>query len=136
MPSKKSKPTKKMNKVTATRPVSKLDLTKPLKVGASRTPRSKSDVFGTIAQHAGIHRRDVAAVFHALGSLIKADLSKNGAGVFKVPGMMRITVIRKPATPARPGINPFTKEPITIAAKPASKKVRARPVKAIKDVVG
>ena len=44
--------------------------------------------------------------------------------------------MKKPATKQRPGINPFTKEPITIAAKPASKKVRARPVKAIKDVVG
>jgi DNA-binding protein HU-beta len=39
------------------------------------------------------------------------------------------------ATKERQGINPFTKEPITIAAKPPSKKVRARPVKAIKDVV-
>src|SRR5688572_28980931 len=101
-------PTKKTKKVTtgiAARPVSTLDLTKPLKVSAAATPRSKSDVFGTIAQHAGLHRRDVAAVFHALGSLIKADLSKSGAGVFKVPGMMRITVTRKPATKARPGIN-------------------------------
>ena len=107
MPTKKRMPTKKMTKVIATRPVSKLDLTKPLKVDASAKPRSKSDVFGTIAQQAVIHRRDVAAVFHALGSLIKADLSKQGAGVFKVPGMMRISVVRKPATPARPGINPF-----------------------------
>ena len=103
---------KKTKQVVATRPISKLDLTKPLKVTASAKPRSKSDVFGTIGELAGVHRRDVAAVFHALGSLIKADLSKNGAGVFKVPGMMRITVTRKPATPARPGINPFTKEQV------------------------
>ena len=107
--------------MAATRPVSTLDLTKPLKVSAAATDRSKSDVFSTIAEHAGLHRRDVAAVFHTLGSLIKADLSKNGAGVFKVPGMMRITVIRKPATKARMGINPFTKEPITIPAKPAKR---------------
>lgn len=132
MPTKK---TKKAPKVIATRPVSTLDLTKPLKVSAAATPRSKSDVFSTIAQHAGLHRRDVAAVFHALGSLIKADLSKSGTGVFKVPGMMRITVTRKPATKARMGINPFTKEEVMFKAKPARNVVRVRPLRGLKDMV-
>src|SRR5437879_3829562 len=89
------------------------------KVGVSAEPRSKSAVFGTIAQHVGIHRRDVAAAFHVMGSIIKADLSKSGSGVFKVPGLMRITVKRKPATKQRQGINPFTKEPTVFKAKPA-----------------
>jgi nucleoid DNA-binding protein len=129
------KKTKQMAKGTVTRPVSTLDLTKPLKVSAAATARSKSDVFGTIAQHAGLHRRDVAAVFHALGSLIKADLSKSGAGVFKVPGMMRITVTRKPATKARMGINPFTKEEVMFKAKPARNVVRVRPLRGLKDMV-
>ena len=57
------------------------------------------------------------------------------SGTFILPGFAKFVVVKKPATKARPGINPFTKEAITIAAKPASKKVRARPVKAIKDVV-
>ncbi|MDD1632826.1 MAG: HU family DNA-binding protein, partial [Methylococcaceae bacterium] len=126
MPTKKK--TKTLKKVIATRPVSTIDLTKPLKVNASAKPRSKSDVFGTIAQHAGLHRRDVAAVFHTLGSLIKADLSKLGAGVFKIPGMMRITVTRKPATKARLGLNPFTKEEVMFKAKPARNVVRVRPL--------
>jgi nucleoid DNA-binding protein len=128
-------PTKKTKKVITTRPVSKLDLSKPLKVSASAKPRSKSDVFGTIAEHVGIHRRDVAGVFHALGSLIKADLSKAGAGVFKVPGMMRITVTRKPATKARMGINPFTKEEVMFKAKPARNVVRVRPLRGLKEMV-
>jgi nucleoid DNA-binding protein len=132
MPTKK---TKKMAKVIAARPVSTLDLTKPLKVSSVATPRSKSEVFGTIAEHTGLHRRDVAAVFHALGSLIKADLSKSGAGVFKVPGMMRITVTRKPATKARMGINPFTKEQVLLKAKPARNLVRVRPLRGLKDMV-
>ena len=132
MPTKK---TKKVATVTATRAVSKLDLTKPLKVSAATTARSKSDVFSTIADHVGIHRRDVAAVFHALGSLIKADLSKSGAGVFKVPGMMRITVTRKPATKARMGINPFTKEEVMFKAKPARNVVRVRPLRGLKEMV-
>src|SRR5439155_597485 len=81
-----------------------VDLTRPVKLGASAKPRSQGEVFRTIAQHVGIHRRDVAAVFHVMGSLIKADLSRSGSGVFKVPGLMRITVKRKPATKERQGI--------------------------------
>src|SRR5438477_6789973 len=117
------------------RAVSKLNLTKPLKIGASGKPRSKGDVFGTIAQHVGIHRRDVAAVFHVMGSLIKADLAKGGSGVFKVPGLMRITVKRKPATKAHMGINPFTKEQVMFKAKPARNVVRVRPLQGLKAMV-
>src|SRR2546430_15165608 len=93
------------------RAVSKLNLTKPLKIGASGKPRSKGEVFGTIAQHVGIHRRDVAAAFHVMGSIIKADLSKSGSGIFKVPGFLRITGEREAATQERPGGNPLPKEP-------------------------
>jgi len=117
------------------RAVSKLDLKKPVKVSASAKPRSKGDVFRSIAQHVGLPRRDVAAVFHVMGSLIKADLSKSGSGVFNVPGLMRITVKRKPATKARQGINPFTKESVVFKAKPARNVVRVRPLKALKDMV-
>ena len=126
--------TKNAKKASA-RPVSKLNLTKPVKVSASAKPRSKSEIFGTIAQHVGIHRRDVAGVFHVMGSLIKADLSKNGSGVFKVPGLMRITVTRKPATKERQGINPFTKEPTIFKAKPARNVVRVRPLRALKEMM-
>jgi nucleoid DNA-binding protein len=126
---------KKVGKKASARAVSKLDLTKPVKVGAAAKARSQGEVFGTIAQHVGIHRRDVAAVFHVMGPMIKADLSKSGAGVFKVPGLMRITVQRKPATKAREGINPFTKEPMTFKAKPARNVVRVRPLKALKAMV-
>lgn len=135
MATKKKKATATKKNGVAARAVSKLDLSKPLKVSASAKPRSKSDVFGTIAEHAGIHRRDVAAVFHALGSLIKADLSKLGSGVFKVPGMMRVTVTRKPATKARMGINPFTKEEVMFKAKPARNVVRVRPLRGLKEMV-
>jgi nucleoid DNA-binding protein len=113
----------------------KLDLTKPVKVAASAKARTKSGCLETIAEHVGIRRRDVAGVFHVMGSMIKADLSKSGSGVFTVPGLMRITVKRKPATKARPGINPFTKEPITIKAKPARNVVRVRPLRALRAMV-
>ena len=61
------------------------------------------------------------------------ELKKNGA--FFLPGFAKFVVIKKPATKARNGINPFTKEPTVFKAKPARKIVRARPVKAAKDAV-
>ena len=126
---------KKKASTPVTRAVSKLDLKKPVKVATSKKPRSKNEVFHTIAHHVGIHRRDVAAVFHTMASMIRSDLSKAGAGTFNVPSMMRITVKRKPATPARMGINPFTKEQVMFKAKPARNVVRVRPLKALKDMV-
>ena len=113
----------------------KLDLTKPVKVSAANALRSKSDVLATIAEQVGINRRDVAGVFHVMGSIIKADLSKSGPGVFKVPGLMRITVQRKPATKARMGVNPFTKEEVMFKAKPARNVVKVRPLRALKEMV-
>ena len=117
------------------RAVTKLDLKKPVRVPASKKPRTKGDVYSTVAQHVGIHRKDVAAVFHTMASMIKADLSKGGPGVFNVPSMLRITVKRKPATKARMGLNPFTKEQVMFKAKPARNVVRVRPLKALKDMV-
>ena len=117
------------------RAVTKLDLKKPVKVAASKKARSKGDVYSTVAQHVGIHRKDVAAVFHTMASMIKADLSKSGPGVFNVPSMMRITLKRKPATKARMGINPFTKEQVMFKAKPARNVVRVRPLAGLKSMV-
>jgi nucleoid DNA-binding protein len=121
-------------KKAAPRKAPKLDLTKPVKVASSSKPRTKGGIYQTIAEHVGIARRDVAGVFHTLGSMIRTDL-KAGAGVFKVPGLMRITVKKKPATKAHMGINPFTKEQVMIKAKPARNVVRIRPMKGLKDMV-
>jgi nucleoid DNA-binding protein len=112
-----------------------LDLTKPVKLRAADKVRSKSEVYNTITEHTGLTRRNVAEVLHVLGSLIKADLSKGGAGAFKVPGLMRVTVTRKPATKARKGINPFTKEEVMFKAKPARNVVRIRPLSGLKAMV-
>ncbi len=126
---------KKMVKKSSTAKPVKLDLTKPVKVAASAKPRTKSAFYDVIAQQVGVSRRDVAGVFHVVAGIIKADLSKSGPGVSAIPGLMRITVKRKPATKARQGINPFTKEPMTIKAKPARNVVRVRPLRALKEMV-
>jgi nucleoid DNA-binding protein len=129
------KATKKAAAAAPAKAQSKIDLTKPVKVSAASKARSKGDVFRTIGDAVGVHRRDVAAVFAGLGALIKADLGKGGSGAFKVPGLMRITVKRKPATKARMGINPFTKEQVMLKAKPARNVVRVRPLAGLKEMV-
>jgi nucleoid DNA-binding protein len=129
------KATKKAAAAAPAKAQSKIDLTKPVKVAAASKARSKGDVFRTIGDAVGVHRRDVAAVFAGLGALIKADLGKGGSGAFKVPGLMRITVKRKPATKARMGINPFTKEQVMLKAKPARNVVRVRPLAGLKEMV-
>ncbi len=81
----------------------------------------------------GASRKSVKAVIEALTEIGHKELKKNG--VFVLPGFAKFVVVKKPARPARKGINPFTKEPTTFAAKPASKAVKARPAKAIKDAI-
>jgi DNA-binding protein HU-beta len=80
-----------------------------------------------------IARKDVKGVIDAVAAIGHKELKKTGA--FMVPGLAKFIVIKKPATKAREGINPFTKEPTTFKAKPPRKIVRARPVKAAKDAV-
>lgn len=109
---------------------------KPAKISAAKgKPRSKSEVVGLIAEHAGISKKEVNAVFDTMGQIMAADLGKGSAGVFNVPGLMKVTVQRKPATKARKGINPFTKEETVFKAKPARNVVKVRPLKGLKDMV-
>ncbi|MBL0926689.1 MAG: HU family DNA-binding protein [Phycisphaerales bacterium] len=126
--------TKKPAKKAATA-APKLDLKKPVKITPASKARTKGEVYKTIAAHAGLHHRDVQGVLHVMGSMIAADLSKNGPGVFNVPGMMRVMVQRKPATKAREGVNPFTGEKMMFKAKPARNVVKVRPLKGLKDMV-
>ena len=97
---------------------------------------TKSQVIQTItdAHKDKLKRKDVSAVLESLSTLGYKELKKNGT--FVLPGFAKFVVIKKPATKERQGINPFTKEPITIKAKPARKVLKARPVKAAKDSVG
>lgn len=98
-------------------------------------PRSKSEVYAELANHAGIARKQVAAVFDGLSGMIKKDLSK-GSGIFTVPGLMKITVVKKPATKATTRPDPFHPgQMMTIKAKPASKKIKVRALKALKEMV-
>ena len=108
---------------------------KPAKISAAAKARTKSEIYATIADHVGISKKEVAAVFDTVGIMAKADLSKAGPGSLNLGGLMKVTVQRKPATKARKGINPFTGEPAVFKAKPARNVVKIRPMKAMKDLV-
>jgi len=94
---------------------------------------SKSELVQIIAEQysGGLTRKDVESVIEALATVGYKELKKTG--VFVLPGFAKFVVIKKPATKARKGINPFTKEPTVFKARPARKVIRARPVKAVKD---
>jgi nucleoid DNA-binding protein len=95
---------------------------------------TKAALIGAITDSVdGISRKQVSGVIEALATIGYKELKKNGQ--FVLPGFSKFIVKKKPARPARQGINPFTKQPTTFAAKPASKVVRARPVKALKDAI-
>jgi DNA-binding protein HU-beta len=96
---------------------------------------SKSELVGKIAADGGgkLSNKDVKGVLESLAKVGYKELKKSG--VFLVPGFAKFVVVRKAATKARKGVNPFTGEPAVFKAKPARKIVRARPVKAAKDAV-
>jgi nucleoid DNA-binding protein len=105
------------------------------KAAAKKAP-TKSEIFNNIAQATGLSKRDVAAVFDSLGSEIQKAIGKRGGpGQFALPGLCKITIVRKPATKARKGINPFTGEETMFKAKPARNVVKVRPLKSLKDMV-
>ena len=83
----------------------------------------------------GLQKKQVASVFDALTALIGKNLGKKGPGMFTVPGLLKIKVVRKPATKARKGINPFTKEEVMFKAKPARNVVKIAPTKTLKEMV-
>lgn len=111
---------------------------KPAKITPAGKQRTKGEIYRTIAEHTGLGRKDVAGVFDTMARLMAADLAKPGKDkpkVFVVPGLMKVTAQYKPPSAARPGKNPFTGEMITIKAKPASTKIRIRPLKQLKAMV-
>ena len=94
---------------------------------------SKSEFLSSLADKTGLTKKQAAGAMDAVMGIVTEQLKANGE--VTIPGVIKLIVSDKPATPERPGINPFTKEPTIIKAKPARKVVKARPVKALKDAV-
>lgn len=128
----KKAPTKKAPAKKAAAP-KKAAAAKPAAPKPIKEALSKSGLVAHIAESTGIVAKDVRAVFAALEGAVHGSISKKGAGAFTLPGLLKITSVSVPAKPKRKGINPFTKEEQWFAAKPASVKVKVRPLKKLKD---
>merc|ERR1712159_386151 len=90
-------------------------------------------VYSSVAETTGLKAKDVKAAIEAVIEVAAGELKKNGS--FKLAGALNMKLKKKPATPARKGVNPFTKEPCVFKAKPASKTVRALPMKKLKEMI-
>jgi DNA-binding protein HU-beta len=96
---------------------------------------TKSELVAAITKKSGIEKKAVTAVLAALDEVVYKELGKGGAGEVVLPGLIKLVTVKKPAVPEREGINPFTGQPAIFKAKPASKVVKARPVKQLKDAI-
>ncbi len=123
-----AKTKKAAKKPSASKAAAKPAAPKPIKEALG-----KSGLVAHLADSSGVAARDVRAVLAALENAVAGSVSKKGAGTFTLPGLLKITAVKVPAKPKRKGINPFTKEEQWFAAKPASVKVKVRPLKKLKD---
>ncbi|MEI6675120.1 MAG: HU family DNA-binding protein [Verrucomicrobiota bacterium] len=105
------------------------------KQASIKSKYSKTQILDAIAAGTALSRKQVSAVLDSLGDVIEAHVKKNAVGEFVLPGLLKISTVRKPATKARKGINPFTKEEVMFKAKAASTVVKVRPLKGLKDMV-
>ncbi len=96
---------------------------------------TKSEFVAAIAKKSGAEKKQVNTMLVALTEVVYKELGKGGAGEVVLPGLIKLMTVKKPAVPQREGINPFTGQPAIFKAKPASKVVKARPVKALKDAI-
>lgn len=129
--------TRKTAKTTATKKVAVKKAAAPTKKVATSAVKetfNKSQILTYISDETELPKKQVQQVFDALSGLMHRHLKKRGPGEFTVPGLMKCRVVRKPATKARRGVNPFTGEETTFKAKPARNVVKVRPLKKLKEM--
>ena len=100
-----------------------------------KKPMTKTEILASLSESTELTKQQVAGLFDELAKLIEKSLRDEGPGEFAIPGLMKIKVVRKPATEERKGINPFTKEETVFKAKPARNVVKIVPLKGLKDMV-
>jgi len=103
---------------------------------APKKPLTKTQLLSNISESTGVPKKDVSAVMDALSEEIGKAMGRSGAGAISIPGIVKIEKKKVPAKPARKGVpNPFRPgELMDVAAKPASTKVKVRPLKMLKDM--
>ena len=97
-------------------------------------PMSKSEIGHALSESTGLTKVQITSVFSALAELVDKQLN-SGPGIFTLPGLLKIKVVRKPAVPERSGINPLTKQETIFKAKPARNVVKLQALKNLKQMV-
>jgi nucleoid DNA-binding protein len=106
------------------------------KAATKAKPLTKSEILNQLAERTNLSKKEVTAVLDELTNIIGEELAnKKGARIFNLPGLLKLYVQHKPATKAAERKNPFTGQMQMYDAKPAKDVVKARPLKALKDVV-
>lgn len=108
---------------------------KKKKAVAVKEPMTKTQLLSELSESTELSKKEVQSVLDELANIIDRHVTKRGAGQFTLPGMLKVKVVRKPATKARKGINPFTGEETVFKAKPARNVVKILPLKKMKDMV-
>lgn len=101
----------------------------------TNTRLNKSQFVTALAEKSGLDKKQAAAALDTLNAIVAQQLGKQGPGEVLIPGLLKLNIVDKPATPKHEGINPFTKEPMTFKAKAARKVIKVRTLKALKDAI-
>jgi nucleoid DNA-binding protein len=96
---------------------------------------TKTQFVITLAEQSGLDNKQAASALDTINAIVAQQLGKQGPGEVLIPGLLKLNVVDKPATPQHQGINPFTREPMTYKARAAQKVIRVRPLKSLKDAV-
>jgi len=96
---------------------------------------NKSEFVASLAEKSGLDKKQASLALDTLNTMIAQQLGKHGPGEVLIPGLLKLNVVEKPATPKHEGVNPFTKEPMTFKAKAARKVIKVRTLKALKDAI-
>jgi nucleoid DNA-binding protein len=140
---------KKISKIASKKPAIKASPLKPKKTATvkkaatlkipkllpPRAPYKKTELFKTVAEQTGIHKKEAQKVLETLETIMKLHLSKKGPGQFVLPGVFKMTTVTKPAIKSRTGKNPFTGEEMVFKAKPARRVVKIRILKKFKSEI-
>ena len=101
----------------------------------SKKPLTKTEMTAALAESTGLTKTQIVSLFDELATLIKKELGEEEAGTINISNLLKIKVVRKPATPEHKGINPFTKEETIFKAKPAKNVVKLVPLRGLKELV-
>jgi nucleoid DNA-binding protein len=94
---------------------------------------TKASLAAHLSDRATVDLKAVKAVLSALEDTILGAVHKKGAGEFTLSGLLKISAQTVPAKKRRFGKDPFSGEERWFPAKPASVRIKARPLKKLKD---